>query len=371
MPPSTCRAAASRPATCAWSGRRSASCRLAGSPLLRHAGAQRPPRPAHPRLRRGRPPPGGGGVQGARPGPARSLRDGRAAGRVGSQHQGGAVSDGAVTVIDYGAGNLASLTAGLRRLGGGAGDRRRRRGGSRPRLVLPGVGAAGPARRELHRRGSVRPSAGRWRPARTLLGICLGMQLLFERSDEGEPTAWAAAGGSRCDRLVAATAAHGLERRRRGQRTIRSRSALPAVCYFAHSFAVRSAERRDVVADHRAGRAQLRLRGGATDTVAGAQFHPETQRRGGRGAARAATWTGRMLRRRIIPCLDVRGGRLVKGVRFQELRDCGDPVEAARGLRPRPAPTRSCGSTSLPSTSSWHALLRRGVSRRRARWTCR
>jgi imidazole glycerol-phosphate synthase subunit HisF len=36
-----------------------------------------------------------------------------------------------------------------------------------------------------------------------------------------------------------------------------------------------------------------------------------------------------MLRRRIIPCLDVRGGRLVKGVRFQELRDCGDPVAAA------------------------------------------
>jgi imidazole glycerol-phosphate synthase subunit HisF len=36
-----------------------------------------------------------------------------------------------------------------------------------------------------------------------------------------------------------------------------------------------------------------------------------------------------MLRRRVIPCLDVRGGRLVKGVRFRELRDCGDPVVAA------------------------------------------
>ena len=38
-----------------------------------------------------------------------------------------------------------------------------------------------------------------------------------------------------------------------------------------------------------------------------------------------------MLRRRVIPCLDVRGGRLVKGVKFAELRDQGDPVEAARG----------------------------------------
>ncbi|MGC8969218.1 MAG: imidazole glycerol phosphate synthase subunit HisF [Conexivisphaera sp.] len=33
--------------------------------------------------------------------------------------------------------------------------------------------------------------------------------------------------------------------------------------------------------------------------------------------------------RRIIPCLDVRGGRVVKGVRFEDLRDAGDPVELA------------------------------------------
>ena len=37
-----------------------------------------------------------------------------------------------------------------------------------------------------------------------------------------------------------------------------------------------------------------------------------------------------MLRRRVIPCLDVRGGRLVKGVKFESLRDQGDPVETAR-----------------------------------------
>src|SRR5574341_289481 len=33
--------------------------------------------------------------------------------------------------------------------------------------------------------------------------------------------------------------------------------------------------------------------------------------------------------RRIIPCLDVKGGRVVKGVNFLNLRDAGDPVEAA------------------------------------------
>jgi cyclase len=36
-----------------------------------------------------------------------------------------------------------------------------------------------------------------------------------------------------------------------------------------------------------------------------------------------------MLSKRIIPCLDVTAGRVVKGVRFQELRDAGDPVECA------------------------------------------
>lgn len=36
-----------------------------------------------------------------------------------------------------------------------------------------------------------------------------------------------------------------------------------------------------------------------------------------------------MLTKRIIPCLDIRAGRTVKGVRFQEIRDAGDPVELA------------------------------------------
>ena len=36
-----------------------------------------------------------------------------------------------------------------------------------------------------------------------------------------------------------------------------------------------------------------------------------------------------MLAKRIIPCLDVTGGRVVKGVNFVELRDAGDPVQIA------------------------------------------
>ncbi|MGE0847387.1 MAG: imidazole glycerol phosphate synthase subunit HisF [Flavobacteriaceae bacterium] len=37
-----------------------------------------------------------------------------------------------------------------------------------------------------------------------------------------------------------------------------------------------------------------------------------------------------MLKKRVIPCLDVKDGRVVKGVNFVDLRDAGDPVEAAR-----------------------------------------
>ena len=56
------------------------------------------------------------------------------------------------------------------------------------------------------------------------------------------------------------------------------------------------------------------------DAVAAARLG---RRRGGGGRAAG------MLARRIIPCLDVAGGRVVKGVHFESLRDAGDPVEQA------------------------------------------
>ena len=37
-----------------------------------------------------------------------------------------------------------------------------------------------------------------------------------------------------------------------------------------------------------------------------------------------------MLTKRIIPCLDIKNGRTVKGVNFVDLRDAGDPVELAK-----------------------------------------
>src|SRR3954451_25149073 len=42
------------------------------------------------------------------------------------------------------------------------------------------------------------------------------------------------------------------------------------------------------------------------------------------------SWRRHLLTKRIIPCLDVNRGRVVKGVNFLNLRDAGDPVEVAR-----------------------------------------
>jgi glutamine amidotransferase len=91
-----------------------------------------------------------------------------------------------LVIVDYGMGNLRSVEKALERIGHGA------RVSARPedvagaeRLIVPGVGAFGDAMAALRERGLVEPIrefAARGRP---FLGICLGLQLLFEESDEG------------------------------------------------------------------------------------------------------------------------------------------------------------------------------------------
>jgi glutamine amidotransferase len=86
-------------------------------------------------------------------------------------------------IVDSGGANLASLRYALERLGARAyvsGDARTLAGASR--VILPGVGAAGDAMRRLTALGltSLLPTL-----TQPVLGICLGMQLLFQRSEEG------------------------------------------------------------------------------------------------------------------------------------------------------------------------------------------
>ncbi|MGU3455677.1 imidazole glycerol phosphate synthase subunit HisH [Brevundimonas sp. M1A4_2e] len=87
-----------------------------------------------------------------------------------------------VTLIGYGAGNVASVRFALERLGA------RVRITDDPadvdeaeRVILPGVGAAGYAMQRLEALGLVEALRAFPRP---LLGVCLGQQLLFETSDE-------------------------------------------------------------------------------------------------------------------------------------------------------------------------------------------
>jgi len=89
------------------------------------------------------------------------------------------------TVIDYGAGNLLSVTNALRQLGAEPhiAESPEDIAGSE-RLVLPGVGSFGDCMAELARRGFAGPVRDWIAADRPFLGICLGYQLLFEGSDE-------------------------------------------------------------------------------------------------------------------------------------------------------------------------------------------
>jgi glutamine amidotransferase len=90
-----------------------------------------------------------------------------------------------IAVIDYGMGNLRSVQKALEVSGANA------KVTSLPadiekadKLVFPGVGAFGEAMHELKRRDLVDPIKDAIRNGKTFLGLCLGLQLLFEKSEE-------------------------------------------------------------------------------------------------------------------------------------------------------------------------------------------
>jgi len=91
----------------------------------------------------------------------------------------------AVTVIDYGVGNLRSVTKALEFLGSQVvltSDPEQVTKASK--LVLPGVGAFGTGMANLHQLNLVEAIQDAARRGVPLLGICLGLQLLFDESEE-------------------------------------------------------------------------------------------------------------------------------------------------------------------------------------------
>ena len=239
-----------------------------------------------------------------------------------------------IAIVDYGAGNLASVARGLERAGAIAEivtrpDSLRDADG----VVVPGVGHfAATASLDDRWRASILDHIARGRP---LLGVCLGMQWLFEGSDEAPETPGLGLFRGRCVRL----GGDDLKVPHVGwnvvQRVATSRllGELESWAYFTHAYAVESAEVTGVVGETRHGRRFVSAveRG----EVFGTQYHVEKS--GDAGFQQLARFVGRAAARgrapiakRLIACLDVRDGRVVKGVQFAGLADAGDPAALAR-----------------------------------------
>ncbi|MGC2460183.1 MAG: imidazole glycerol phosphate synthase subunit HisH [Steroidobacteraceae bacterium] len=184
------------------------------------------------------------------------------------------MSDGIdVAIIDSGGANLASLQYALERLGArsivssDAGVI-----AAAPRVLLPGVGAAADAMRRLHATGLDRLIPRLRVP---LLGVCLGMQLLFEHSTEGDTACLAVLGG-RVERLMAAPS---MPVPHMGWNTLELIVDDPLLrgieaanyLYFVHSYAAPVAD--STLAAVRYGRALAAVV--RHENFRGVQFHPE------------------------------------------------------------------------------------------------
>jgi imidazole glycerol-phosphate synthase subunit HisH len=177
-----------------------------------------------------------------------------------------------IAILDYGVGNLHSLRKALSTIDPDVAIvANPRRALAASMLVLPGVGAfTGSARRLSEARSLLRQALMRGQPC---LAICLGMQLLFEGSDEGPGEGIGLIAG-RVTRLRASVVPH------MGWNTLESTADGLAVgsglsaAYFAHSFVCRPVDPTTVTAWVNVGGDRFPAIVRAQNTI-GVQFHPE------------------------------------------------------------------------------------------------
>ena len=203
-----------------------------------------------------------------------------------------------IAVVDYGAGNLVSIDQALRVAGADVVIVRAEPDlDGADGLIVPGVGAARPAMDRLRRRALVEPIR-RWiADDRPFLGICLGMQLLFDGSDEDGARTLGILPG----RTIRLTGAPRLPHigwnavRRRRPHPLFAGVEADAPFYFVHSYAPLPAgpDVADValaVTDHGSDFVSAVAHG----RLAGVQFHPERSGRDGlRLLANFASLAGR------------------------------------------------------------------------------
>lgn len=181
-----------------------------------------------------------------------------------------------VAVADYGAGNLVSIVRALEVVGCDpfiVRDAEALR--SADALVVPGVGAAGPAMDRLRRRKLVEPIQAWISDGRPYLGICLGLQLLLDGSDEDGAATLGVMPGRTVTLRGAPTLPH------IGWNTVQREAGGPlfdgiapdAAFYFVHSYVADPADPGVVTGwtEHGA-RFPAAI---AWEAVLGVQFHPE------------------------------------------------------------------------------------------------
>ena len=182
-------------------------------------------------------------------------------------------------VVDYGAGNLVSIEQALTRVGARV-TIARDPGGlvDIDALVVPGVGAARPAMERLAAAGLVEPIRAWIAASRPFLGICLGLQLLYESSDEDGAATLGVLRGRTARLRAAPTLPHigwnQVERTR--NHPLFDGIARDADFYFVHSFAgvPDGSDAEDVVLA-RTTHGSSFVSVIARDNLLGVQFHPE------------------------------------------------------------------------------------------------
>jgi len=190
-----------------------------------------------------------------------------------------------ITIVDYGMGNLRSVSKALEHLGAKV------RISSRPgeiedaeKIILPGVGAFGDAAEGLRSQSLLAPLRSHITSGRPFLGICLGLQLLFESSEEtpGIKGISVLKGAVRRFRSKDVKVPH------MGWNQVKIRNSHPILTgipensyfYFVHSFYAVPEETAVIAAACQYGSEEFTAIVGSNNVVA-TQFHPEKSQRAG------------------------------------------------------------------------------------------